>query len=129
MSRVGKLPIPIPNNVKIDIDGVRVVVTGPKGTLSRDIRPEVRLHLEDGRLLVTRPSDEPRDRAMLDEQHVLPLESLVLEEKTLAQIGADMTRERPGGRWEGLSAGEETKFRRGCSRGCLKTKRRVHREI
>jgi large subunit ribosomal protein L6 len=39
-------------------------VTGPKGTLTRDVRPEVRLHLEDGRLLVTRPSDEPRDRAM-----------------------------------------------------------------
>jgi large subunit ribosomal protein L6 len=39
-------------------------VTGPKGTLTRDVRPEVRLHIEDGRLLVTRPSDEPRDRAM-----------------------------------------------------------------
>ena len=64
MSRIGKLPIPIPSAVKIDIDGVRVSVTGPKGTLTREVRPEVRLHLEDGRLVVTRPSDEPRDRAM-----------------------------------------------------------------
>ena len=39
-------------------------VTGPKGTLKREVVPEVRLHLEDGTLLVTRPSDEPRDRAM-----------------------------------------------------------------
>jgi large subunit ribosomal protein L6 len=58
------MPIPVPSSVKIDIDGVTVSVTGPKGTLTREIRPEVRLHLEDGRLLVTRPSDQPRDRAM-----------------------------------------------------------------
>ena len=64
MSRIGKLPIPVPNSVKVDIDGLKVSVTGPKGTLSREIRPEVRLHQEDGRLVVTRPSDAPRDRAM-----------------------------------------------------------------
>ena len=64
MSRIGKLPIPVPTSVKIDIDGLMVSVTGPKGTLSREIRPEVRLHQEDGRLVVTRPSDAPRDRAM-----------------------------------------------------------------
>jgi len=58
------MPIPVPSSVKIGIDGVTVSVTGPKGTLTREIRPEVRLHLEDGRLLVTRPSDQPRDRAM-----------------------------------------------------------------
>lgn len=50
--------------MKIEIEGAHVSVTGPKGTLTRDVRPEVRLHMEDGRLLVTRPSDAPRDRAM-----------------------------------------------------------------
>jgi large subunit ribosomal protein L6 len=64
MSRIGKLPIPVPSAVKIDIDGSSVNVTGPKGNLSRTVDPEMRLHLEDGRLVVTRPSDQPRHRAM-----------------------------------------------------------------
>src|SRR5215216_2620784 len=64
MSRIGKQPITVPANVKVDIDGRNVSVSGPKGSLSHEIVPEVRLHLEDGRLLVTRPSDTPRDRAM-----------------------------------------------------------------
>jgi large subunit ribosomal protein L6 len=50
--------------VKIEIDGQNISVTGPKGTLTREVVPEVRLHLEDGRLLVTRPNDQPRERAM-----------------------------------------------------------------
>jgi large subunit ribosomal protein L6 len=64
MSRIGKLPIPIPSAVKVEINDRQVSVTGPKGTLSREVVPEVRLALEDGRLIVTRPSDQPRDRAM-----------------------------------------------------------------
>jgi large subunit ribosomal protein L6 len=64
MSRIGKQPIPVPSAVKVDIDGRNVKVTGPKGTLEREVVPEVRLHLEDGKLIVTRPSDAPRDRAM-----------------------------------------------------------------
>jgi large subunit ribosomal protein L6 len=64
MSRIGRLPIPVPASVKIDIDGASVKVTGPKGNLSRTVNEDMRLHLEDGRLTVTRPSDEPRHRAM-----------------------------------------------------------------
>jgi len=64
MSRIGRAPISLPPAVKVEIDGRRVTVTGPKGTLSREVVPEVRLHLEDGRLLVTRPGDEARERAM-----------------------------------------------------------------
>src|SRR5438477_12809512 len=64
MSRIGKQPIAIPNAVKIDIDGRNVKVTGPKGTLLREVVPEVSLTMEDGKLIVTRPSDAPRDRAM-----------------------------------------------------------------
>jgi large subunit ribosomal protein L6 len=58
------MPIPLPAAVKVEIDGRNVSVTGPKGTLTREVVPEVRLHMEDGRLLVTRPSDSQRDRAM-----------------------------------------------------------------
>jgi large subunit ribosomal protein L6 len=50
--------------VKIDIDGPSINVTGPKGNLNRTLNSDMRLHLEDGRLTVTRPSDEPRHRAM-----------------------------------------------------------------
>ena len=64
MSRIGKQPIPLPSAVKVDIDGRNVKVTGPRGTLERQVVPEVRLHMEDGKLVVTRPSDAPRDRAM-----------------------------------------------------------------
>jgi len=64
MSRVGKQPIAVPANVKVEIEGARVSVSGPRGALSRNVDPELRLHLEDGVLNVTRPSDEPRARAM-----------------------------------------------------------------
>jgi large subunit ribosomal protein L6 len=64
VSRIGKQPITVPSSVKIEIDGRKVSVSGPRGQLSREVVPEVRLHLEDGRLAVTRPSDDPRDRAM-----------------------------------------------------------------
>jgi large subunit ribosomal protein L6 len=64
MSRIGKQPIVLSPAVKVAIDGSHVNVAGPKGQLDRTISPDMRLHLEDGRLLVTRPSDEPRQRAM-----------------------------------------------------------------
>ncbi len=64
MSRIGKMPIAIPQGVEVRIEGTRVVVRGPKGELSRDIVPEMRLEREDGRLLVRRPSDQPRHRAL-----------------------------------------------------------------
>jgi large subunit ribosomal protein L6 len=58
------MPIPLPTGVKVEIDGRNVSVTGPKGNLKREVRPEVILTLEEGRLIVTRPSDAARDRAM-----------------------------------------------------------------
>lgn len=64
MSRIGKQPIAVPSTVKIEIDGQKVSVSGPKGQLSREVVPEIRIHFEDGTLTVTRPSDEARDRAM-----------------------------------------------------------------
>jgi len=64
MSRIGRLPIPVPTAVQVDIEGANVKVTGPKGNLSRTVDSEMRLHMEDGRLVVTRPSDDPRHRAM-----------------------------------------------------------------
>lgn len=64
MSRIGRQPIVIPPQVKVEVEGSRVTVTGPKGQLSQEIPPDIRLHFDDDRLLVTRPSDQPRHRAM-----------------------------------------------------------------
>ncbi len=64
MSRIGKQPITIPASVKVEIDGLNVSVSGPKGSLQRQVVPDVELNIEDGKLLVTRPNDEPRVRAM-----------------------------------------------------------------
>ncbi len=64
MSRIGRLPIPIPDGVDVTLDGQHVRVTGPLGTLERDVHPEMALVREDGVLRVTRPSDAPRHRAL-----------------------------------------------------------------
>ncbi len=63
MSRIGKLPIPVPAGVDVKIDGNHIVVKGPKGTLERDFSSEMNVALEDGHILVTRPSDDKQHRA------------------------------------------------------------------
>ena len=64
MSRVGRQPIAVSPEVKVEIEGSHVTVRGPRGELSRDLHPDMRLDLEDGELRVTRPSDAPRHRAL-----------------------------------------------------------------
>ncbi len=64
MSRVGRMPIPLPPQVAIEIEGAQVTVRGPKGQLSRMLPAEMRIQVENGQVLVTRPSDEPRHRAL-----------------------------------------------------------------
>lgn len=64
MSRVGGMPIQVPEGVIIKIDGTRVNVKGPKGELKRDFHQEMKFNLEDGVLTVQRPSDEPQMRAL-----------------------------------------------------------------
>lgn len=53
MSRIGNKPIPVPKGVKVDIKGLTVKVTGPKGSLGREIRPEIGLIQEDDRLVLS----------------------------------------------------------------------------
>ncbi|HWQ28706.1 MAG TPA: 50S ribosomal protein L6 [Dehalococcoidia bacterium] len=64
MSRIGRQPIPISPQVQVTIDGSHVVVKGPKGELALDVHPDLRLHLDDGKLIVTRPTDQPHHRAL-----------------------------------------------------------------
>ncbi len=65
MSRIGKLPIPIPDGVKVDISPTNFVrVQGPRGELSLQVDPDLTLELVDGQLVVKRPTDQKRHRAM-----------------------------------------------------------------
>ena len=60
MSRIGKLPINIPEGVTVDIHGHTVKVTGPKGELKATFLPQVDIAEEQGMILVTRKSDNDK---------------------------------------------------------------------
>ena len=64
MSRIGRKPIPIPSGVEVTLDGTHVVVKGPKGTLERDLVPDISFTREGDELIATRPSDERQHRAL-----------------------------------------------------------------
>jgi len=64
MSRIGRMPIPLPSGVEVSQEGSTLRVKGPLGTLERAIHPEMSVEREDGTLRVVRPSDEPRHRAL-----------------------------------------------------------------
>jgi large subunit ribosomal protein L6 len=65
MSRIGKLPVAVPNGVDVTIEGQKVTVKGPKGTLSHTvIEPISVVRDDDGTIRVSRPDDERRNRAM-----------------------------------------------------------------
>lgn len=64
MSRIGRAPIPIPQGVKIDIKDHKVTVTGPKGQLTRTFHPDMMISLQDGQLVVERPTDDGFHRAL-----------------------------------------------------------------
>src|ERR1041384_533715 len=64
MSLIGRKPVSLPKGVTAQIDGHRVTVKGPKGEISRALHDEMQLSLEDGTVVVKRPSDEARHKAL-----------------------------------------------------------------
>ncbi|MFN4253656.1 MAG: 50S ribosomal protein L6 [Saprospiraceae bacterium] len=65
MSRIGKLPISLPAKVEVSVASDNTVtVKGPKGTLKEKIDPDINVALEDGKIVVTRPTDQKRHRAL-----------------------------------------------------------------
>jgi large subunit ribosomal protein L6 len=64
MSRIGKNPITIPKGVTVRVEDVRVLVSGPKGTLERDVPPQVTVRVEAGTVFVERVGDGRVARAM-----------------------------------------------------------------
>ncbi len=65
MSRIGRLPIPVPSGVDVTINGQEVTVKGPKGTLTHTVAEPISVSRgEDGSISVTRPNDEKRNKAL-----------------------------------------------------------------
>ena len=64
MSRIGRKPVPLPKGVTAQIDGQRVTVKGPKGEIGRTVHPELAVALEEHAIVVRRPSDESRHKAL-----------------------------------------------------------------
>lgn len=64
MSRIGKKPVAVPKGVTLSLNGQVMSAKGPKGELSRTFHPEIKLALEGSQVLVTRPSEEARHKAL-----------------------------------------------------------------
>ena len=64
MSRVGKVPVSIPPEVKVTVDGPDVLVKGPNGALSRTFHDRVRIHLENGQVVVSRRDESRMARSL-----------------------------------------------------------------
>ncbi len=63
MSRIGRMPIAVPAGVTVNIEGERVMVSGPKGELSRSLPSDMLVNLEGDTLTVSRPSDSKKHRS------------------------------------------------------------------
>lgn len=64
MSRVGKKPVEIPKNVEVKIEGNKVTVKGPKGTITKEFHKSMTIKMEDGKVIIERPSDEKEHKAL-----------------------------------------------------------------
>ena len=65
MSRIGRMPIPVPDGVTVEIkEGNQVTVKGPKGTLERTLPAEMNLEQKDGEIIVTRPNDQKKMKSL-----------------------------------------------------------------
>ena len=64
MSRIGNKPITVPSEVEVKIDGQKVTVKGPKGTLEREIHKNISLEKKENTIIVKRIDDEPANRSL-----------------------------------------------------------------
>ena len=64
MSRIGRLPVAVPNGVQVNVQGSNVHVKGPKGELQRSFSPQIEIAVEDGHVVVKRKSDDASERAL-----------------------------------------------------------------
>ena len=64
MSRIGKKPIEIPAGVEVKLDGTTITVKGPKGTLTRELHPNMTVEVEGNTISVSRPNDNKENRSL-----------------------------------------------------------------
>ena len=64
MSRIGKKPVSVPSGATVSVNGQTVAAKGPKGELSRTFHPEMKLAMDNNQVVVTRPSDDQRHKAL-----------------------------------------------------------------
>ncbi len=64
MSRIGRLPIPLPKGVDVSVSGKTIQVKGPKGQLTRQVHPDMQVAVADGTVKVGRPTDQRHHRAL-----------------------------------------------------------------
>ena len=64
MSRIGNKPITVPTEVQVKMEGQNITVTGPKGTLEREIHKNISVKMEDNIITLTRKDDEPANRSL-----------------------------------------------------------------
>ena len=64
MSRIGKMPITLPSNITFSQANGKVTVKGPKGELSQVVDPDFKITVENGEIVVERPSEQKRHKAL-----------------------------------------------------------------
>ncbi len=64
MSRIGNKPITVPEGVEVKIDGQKVTVKGPKGTLEKEFHKNMKINLENNVLTIVRPDDQPENKSL-----------------------------------------------------------------
>ena len=64
MSRIGRMPITVPDGVEVKLDGQHITVKGPKGSLERDIHKNMKVEMKDNIITVSRPDDEAFNRSL-----------------------------------------------------------------
>ncbi len=63
MSRIGKKPILIPENVEVSIEGQKIIVNGPKGELQKEVRPEIKVEKKEGKIFINPQGETKRTKA------------------------------------------------------------------
>jgi large subunit ribosomal protein L6 len=64
MSRIGRLPVPVPSGVDVSIDGRRLTIKGPKGELTRELHPDMLVARDEDNLVVTRPTEQKHHKQL-----------------------------------------------------------------
>ena len=116
MSRIGKLPIPVPSGVDVAIDGQVVTVKGPKGSLTHTVVNPITVSQEDGSLIVARPNEERESKAL----HGLS-RTLIANMVTGVTAGYTKTLEIVGTGYRVTAKGSDLEFALGFSHPVLVT--------